>query len=126
METITDAKLTLKTETCPLCHGWGELEGYAGVNKMTCFKCKGTGREKIYQLTTQQGAHIMNKQDNQKNDSNLDLSAADELLALKLEIKNFCIEFDKTSWGWDGDCGTQCLVDDLAETVQDKYGNWTC
>jgi|TARA_R110000737_G_C14240122_1_gene424606 DnaJ-class molecular chaperone len=53
METITDAKLTLKTETCPLCHGWGELEGYAGVNKMTCFKCKGTGREKIYQLTAQ-------------------------------------------------------------------------
>ena len=74
----------------------------------------------------QQGAHIMNKQDNQKNDSNLDLSAADELLALKLKIKDFCIEFDKTSWGWDGDCGTQCLVDDLVETVQDKFGNWTC
>jgi DnaJ-class molecular chaperone len=53
MTTITDAKLTLKTETCPLCQGWGELEGYAGVNKMTCFKCKGTGREKIYQLTAQ-------------------------------------------------------------------------
>ena len=69
---------------------------------------------------------IMKKQDNQSNDSNLDLSAADELLALKLEIKNFCIEFDKTSWGWDGDCGTQCLVDDLAETVQDKYDDWTC
>jgi len=37
---------------------------------------------------------------NQSNDSNLDLSAADELLALKLKIKNFCIEFDGTSWGW--------------------------
>jgi hypothetical protein len=68
----------------------------------------------------------MKKQDNQSNDSNLDLSAADELLALKLKIKDFCIEFDKTSWGWDGDCGTQCLVDDLEETVQDKFGNWTC
>ena len=52
MEATTDAKLTLKTETCPLCLGWGELEGYAGVNKMTCFKCKGTGREKIYQLSS--------------------------------------------------------------------------
>jgi DnaJ-class molecular chaperone len=59
MKTITDAKLRLKTKTCPLCQGWGELEGYAGVDKMTCFKCKGTGREKIYQLTAQQGAHIM-------------------------------------------------------------------
>ena len=63
---------------------------------------------------------------NQSNDSNLDLSAADELLALKLKIKDFCIEFDKTSWGWDGDCGTEYLVDDLKETVQDKYGDWTC
>ncbi len=63
MTTITDAKLTLKTETCPLCQGWGELEGYAGVNKMTCFKCKGTGREKIYQLTAQQGVHIMKNKD---------------------------------------------------------------
>ena len=69
---------------------------------------------------------IMKKQDNQSNDSNLDLSAADELLALKLKIKDFCIEFDKTSWGWDGDCGTQCLVDDLEETVKDKYDDWTC
>ena len=69
---------------------------------------------------------IMNKQDNQSNDSNLDLSAADELLALKLKIKDFCIEFDKTSWGWDGDCGTERLVDELAETVQDKSGYWTC
>ena len=69
----------------------------------------------------------MKKQDNQSNGSNLDLSAADELLALKLKIKDFCIEFDKTSWGnWDGDCGTQCLVDDLEETVKDKFGNWTC
>ena len=69
---------------------------------------------------------IMKKQDNQSNDSNLDLSAADELLALKLKIKDFCIEFDKTSWGWDGDCGTQRLVDELEETVQDKFGDWTC
>lgn len=76
--------------------------------------------------TAQQGAHIMSKQDNQSNDSNLNLSAADELLALKLKIKDFCIKFDKTSWGWDGDCGTQWLVDDLAETVQDKYEDWTC
>jgi hypothetical protein len=68
----------------------------------------------------------MKKQDNQSNDSNLDLSAADELLALKLKIKDFCTEFDKTSWGWDGSCGTECLVDALAETVQDKFGNWTC
>ena len=68
----------------------------------------------------------MNEQDNQSNDSNLGLSAADELLALKLKIKDFCIEFDKTSWGWDGDCGTQCLVDDLEETVKDKYDDWTC
>ena len=69
---------------------------------------------------------IMKKQDNQSNDSNLDLSAADELLALKLKIKDFCIEFDKTSWGWDGSCGTERLVDELAETVQDKSGYWTC
>ena len=68
----------------------------------------------------------MNKQDNQTNDNNFGLSAADELLDLKLKIKDFCIKFDKTSWGWDGDCGTQCLVDDLVETVQDKSGNWTC
>ena len=53
MKPKTDAKLTQKTELCPLCKGWGELQGYAGVNKMTCFKCKGTGREKIYQLTAQ-------------------------------------------------------------------------
>ena len=68
----------------------------------------------------------MSKQDDQPNDSNLDLSAADELLALKLKIKNFCIKFDGTSWGLDGDCGTEYLVDDLKETVQDKYGDWTC
>ena len=68
----------------------------------------------------------MSKQDDQPNDSNLDLSAADELLALKLKIKDFCIEFDKTSWGWDGDCGTQYLVDSLEETVKDKYDDWTC
>ena len=37
----------------------------------------------------------MPKQNNQSNDSNLDLSTADELLALKLKIKDFCIEFDK-------------------------------
>ena len=66
------------------------------------------------------------KVENQSNDNNLDLSAADELLTLKLKIKDFCIEFDKTSWGCDGDCGTERLVDALAETVQDKSGYWTC
>jgi len=55
-----------------------------------------------------------------------DLLASEELLALKLKVKEFCIQFDKTSWGWDGDCGTQRLVDNLEETVQDIYGNWTC
>ena len=49
-----------------------------------------------------------------------------ELAELKLKIKDFCIEFDKTSWGCDGDCGTERLVDALAETVQDKSGYWTC
>jgi hypothetical protein len=68
----------------------------------------------------------MNEQDNQSNDSNLGLSAADELLALKLKIKDFCIEFDNTIWGCNGDIGAQRLADSLAETIQDKFGNWTC
>ena len=65
------------------------------------------------------------KVENQSNDINLDLSAADELLALKLKIKHICIEFDKINYDWD-QSSTQCLVDDLEETVQDKFGNWTC
>ena len=73
----------------------------------------------------EQRAHIMKTQDNQSTDRDSDLSAADELLALKLKIKHICIEFDKINWEWDAS-STQCLVDSLAETVQDKSGYWTC
>ena len=49
-----------------------------------------------------------------------------ELAELKLKIKDFCIEFDNTIWECNGDYGAQRLADSLAETIQDKFGNWTC
>ena len=49
-----------------------------------------------------------------------------ELAELKLKIKDFCIEFDNTIWECNGDYGASCLADSLAETIQDKFGNWTC
>ena len=49
-----------------------------------------------------------------------------ELAELKLKIKDFCIEFDNTIWECNGDYGASRLADSLAETIQDKFGNWTC
>jgi len=37
---------------------------------------------------------------------------------IKLAVKKFIEKFDEIRWGWDGDCGSQVLVNDLEETIE--------
>lgn len=54
---MNEERTKLNQSTCSLCHGWGELEGYAGVYKMKCFICEGTGYYKACPCANDEDAH---------------------------------------------------------------------
>jgi hypothetical protein len=52
-------------------------------------------------------------------------SAREEVEKLKSAIRAFVTDFERISWGWDGDCGSAALVDHLFSQIEPNTSEQT-